>query len=187
MELFTTRMRLREFELPDWQLLYRWSRDPEQTRYDSTPNLTRVRARQIVDSILMHRRRQPRQQYDFVMESLGNDGVIGTVYAAIRDPRTRRVEIGYRVDFAYWNRGFATEAARRMVEFARSVMQAEEVFARVVVGNTGSVRVLEKLGMTQIHTNPYGVFREGNWRPMATYSMRITNIEDIMIDTQAGT
>jgi [ribosomal protein S5]-alanine N-acetyltransferase len=173
MELFSPRLRYREFQPEDWQLLYYWSRDPDQTRYDSTPNLTRNRARHIVDLILNNRSLLPRRQFDFVLERRDTRSVVGSIYLAERDRSTaRRAEIGYRIVTDYWNQGYATEAARRIVEFAANV-GIRTVYARVMVENGASARVLEKVGMAQIDFEENGLYRNGQWRPMATYQVSV--------------
>jgi RimJ/RimL family protein N-acetyltransferase len=64
-----------------------------------------------------------------------------------------RKSIGYWVGRAYWNRGYATEAVRCLVEFARrsGVRQLE---AQTFPDNPASARALEKAGFS-----PAGVIR----------------------------
>lgn len=168
MELFSARLRFREFQPEDWQLLYYWSRDPNQTRYDSSPNLTRNRARHIVDLIIGNRTLVPRRQFDFVLEHRLTHEVIGSVYLAERDYRHRRAEIGYRITTDYWNMGYATEAASRLVQHAEQT-GIRTVYARVMTQNIASARVLEKIGLVRVGHDTNGMFRDGAWHSMATY------------------
>ena len=57
------------------------------------------------------------------------------------------VELGYWIARADWNRGFATEAGRAMVEIAATLKLAR-LEAAHFVDNPASGRVLEKLGFT---------------------------------------
>lgn len=57
------------------------------------------------------------------------------------------VELGYWIARADWNRGFATEAGRAMVEIAATLRLAR-LEAAHFVDNPASGRVLEKLGFT---------------------------------------
>jgi RimJ/RimL family protein N-acetyltransferase len=57
------------------------------------------------------------------------------------------VEIGYSIASGYRLRGLATEAARALVEYAFSHPHVESVDAHTLPERSGSVRVLEKLGM----------------------------------------
>ena len=57
--------------------------------------------------------------------------------------------IGYRLRAAGWGRGLATEGAQAMIRQAFSCPDIDRVVASTMAANTGSRRVLEKLGMTQ--------------------------------------
>jgi ribosomal-protein-alanine N-acetyltransferase len=57
------------------------------------------------------------------------------------------VEIGYSVLPAYRGQGFATEAARALVDWALAQQDVRRIIAECSPDNAASVRVLEKLGM----------------------------------------
>jgi [ribosomal protein S5]-alanine N-acetyltransferase len=59
---------------------------------------------------------------------------------------TGRVEIGYSVVPSSRRRGYATEAARALVEWARSQPSVRVVVAGCDVGNEPSTRTLERVG-----------------------------------------
>jgi RimJ/RimL family protein N-acetyltransferase len=59
------------------------------------------------------------------------------------------IEIGWRLAFAYWNRGYATEGARAALDFGFRCLQAQEIVSFTVPLNVRSRRVMEKLGMTR--------------------------------------
>jgi len=56
-------------------------------------------------------------------------------------------ELGYRLRPEYWGQGLATEGSRALLEYAFGELAAASVHAETMVVNTGSRRVLEKLGM----------------------------------------
>jgi ribosomal-protein-alanine N-acetyltransferase len=58
----------------------------------------------------------------------------------------RGFELGYWVGRPFWGRGFATEAARRVVRFAFEELNAKKIVAGWYEDNPASGRVLEKLG-----------------------------------------
>jgi ribosomal-protein-alanine N-acetyltransferase len=60
------------------------------------------------------------------------------------------IELGYGVHPDFRNHGYATEATRALVEWALSQPAVERVIAKCDPGNTPSVRVLEKIGMTRL-------------------------------------
>ena len=56
--------------------------------------------------------------------------------------------IGYRLRATEWGRGMATEGALAMIRQAFSCRDIDRVLASTMAANTGSRRVLEKVGMT---------------------------------------
>ena len=62
------------------------------------------------------------------------------------DPREGGLEIGYWLGVPYWGRGFATEAARAVIDHAFGALQHEALQAGARVSNPASRRVLEKCG-----------------------------------------
>ena len=53
-----------------------------------------------------------------------------------------------------WGRGYATEAARAVLEYALGPLGLPEVLAEVDEGNAASIAVIERLGMTPFDTVP---------------------------------
>lgn len=58
------------------------------------------------------------------------------------------VDIGYAYLPRYWSKGYAIEAALAMKQYAQDVIGLKRMVAVVDPQNTGSIRLLEKLGMT---------------------------------------
>ena len=66
----------------------------------------------------------------------------------IRRSMLNDVDIGYAYLPRYWSKGYAIEAALAMKQYAREVIGLKRMVAVVDPQNTGSIRLLEKLGMT---------------------------------------
>jgi ribosomal-protein-alanine N-acetyltransferase len=58
-----------------------------------------------------------------------------------------QAEFGYWVGVPYWNRGYCTEAAEAMLDFAFAKLGLVRVHARHLSRNPASGRVMQKLGM----------------------------------------
>jgi RimJ/RimL family protein N-acetyltransferase len=61
-----------------------------------------------------------------------------------------RVEIGYNIIPAYEGKGYATEMARRVIEWAFQTPGIQVITAECLDDNIGSIRVLEKIGMHRL-------------------------------------
>ena len=59
-------------------------------------------------------------------------------------------ELGYDFQSAFWNQGYATEAARAVRDYAFGVLRLPELISLIRVGNLPSKRVAEKVGMTLV-------------------------------------
>jgi RimJ/RimL family protein N-acetyltransferase len=64
-------------------------------------------------------------------------------------------ELGFHVRSELWARGFATEAARAVIDFAFDELGAAALFAGHHPDNTSSARVLEKLGFRYTYHELY--------------------------------
>jgi ribosomal-protein-alanine N-acetyltransferase len=71
-----------------------------------------------------------------------------------------RAEIGYELAPEWWGQGVMTEAVGAMLAFGFTAMRLHSVEAQIHPENTGSRRVLEKLGFVQ-----EGYFRENFYDP----------------------
>lgn len=70
------------------------------------------------------------------------------------------VEIGYGLLEEYQGKGYATEAAAAMVEWAWKQEGIHKIKAETLVNNQESIRVLEKLGMRKVAESEEMVYWE---------------------------
>lgn len=70
-------------------------------------------------------------------------------------------ELGYNLMHKYWNQGYATEAAKAMLEFGINVLKQKEFIAWHAVENPASGAVMRKCGFqyekNEVHTKFDGV------------------------------
>lgn len=58
----------------------------------------------------------------------------------------RTAELGYSINSAYWNRGFGYEALNLFIEYLKKDFGIKKFYARTVLENTASMRLLKKAG-----------------------------------------
>lgn len=63
-------------------------------------------------------------------------------------PETDEVEVGYLLGKASWGKGIASQAAGKSLEFAFTKAKLNRIVGLVHPENTGSIKVLQKIGMT---------------------------------------
>jgi [ribosomal protein S5]-alanine N-acetyltransferase len=57
-------------------------------------------------------------------------------------------DIGFRFYRDHWNKGFATETAKRCLDYGFKDIGIERIVGRAMKENISSIKVLEKIGMT---------------------------------------
>ncbi len=75
-------------------------------------------------------------------------GFVGLAIPSFDAAFTPCVEVGWRLDADFWNRGYATEGARAALEFGFVSLQLKEILSYTTTANRRSRRVMEKIGMT---------------------------------------
>ena len=79
-------------------------------------------------------------------------GLVGT--AGLRPLEESGLEIFYSLAPGAWGHGYATEAARAVVEYGLGALGLPEVLAEVDEGNAASMAVVKRLGMTSYAVIP---------------------------------
>lgn len=82
----------------------------------------------------------------FAIAAREDGALIGAIGLTL-NRRFFRAEMGYWLGVPYWNRGYATEAARAMLRFGFETIGAHRIHAARFSRNPASGRVLEKIGM----------------------------------------
>ena len=76
-------------------------------------------------------------------------GFVGLAVTEFASHFTPAVEIGWRLDAEHWNRGYATESARAVLDLAFGTLGLDEIVSFTVPANHRSRSVMEKIGMTR--------------------------------------
>ena len=59
----------------------------------------------------------------------------------------KEYDIGFRFYKKYWNKGFATETAKKCLNIGFEKLKIDKIVGRAMKENIGSIKVLEKIGM----------------------------------------
>ena len=152
----TGRLVLRRPKPSDAAAKYSVSRDPEVNRYmDWLPHKSVSDATALVDGAAS--RWETGEEYSWVITVKPDDRAAGSVACRVRG---HAVDLGYVLSREYWGRGYATEAAKAVFEWAARLEGVQRIWATCDVDNVASVRVLEKIGMSR-----EGVLRRWAIRP----------------------
>jgi RimJ/RimL family protein N-acetyltransferase len=142
-DLATERLLLRDFRADDIPSLVRLAgaREVAATTLRIPHPYTEEHARQF-----LHMRQEAKFGYSFAI-TLRDSGELCGAVGLHPDAMHPRAELGYWLGVSYWGKGYATEAARAVIDFGFRELKLKRIFAHHFQGNEASGRVLKKLGM----------------------------------------
>ena len=143
--LQTARLRLRPFADADADALFALHSDASVLRYwDSPPWVEPARAERFLATC--------RQMADegtgarLALDRAADGAFVGWITLSDWNPDFRSASLGYCLTEAAWGHGYATEAARAVLQWAFDTLDLNRVQAETDTRNVASARVLEKVG-----------------------------------------
>ena len=147
-ELRTDRLYLRRWLASDRPPFARMNSDPRVMEFFPGP-LSREQSDAMIDRIEAHFERHGFGLWAVEIPGVTTfAGFIGLSIPTFEAPFMPCIEIGWRLDAAHWNQGYATEGARAALAFGFRWLRTEEILSYTVPRNVRSRRVMEKLSMT---------------------------------------
>ena len=158
--ILTSRLLLRDLTESDAPLLFDLDSDPQVLRYVGPRLANDVAAvAERIRTVQIPQQNHPWHGTRIVLDRFTND-FLGWVFirpapasrsaAAFGWTNHSEVEIGYRYRRSAWGRGIATEAAMPLMELALADAATSAIVACAHSNNTGSLRVLAKLGLKPV-------------------------------------
>jgi len=143
--LTTPRLRLRPFAETDTDAVFALQSNARVLRYwDAPPWKERAQAERFIT--VCGQMKQEGTGARLAIARAADDAFIGWCSLANWDPDYRSARMGYCFKEAAWGKGFATEAAGAVLQWAFDTLDLNRVQAETDTRNTASSRVLEKLG-----------------------------------------
>lgn len=146
--LQTDRLRLRPFDDADANALYAMHSSADVLRYwDAPPWTDRDRAPSFVDK--SRRLADDGTGTRLAVDVLDGGAFIGWCSLTRWNADYRSAALGYCFTDVAWGHGYATEAARSVLQWAYATLDLNRVQAETDTRNAASARVLEKLGFVR--------------------------------------
>jgi len=140
----TERLVLRPFTMRDVKTTFAYANNLENTPYMMEfPHLTKRETRRFLKRIIK-RKKNLKRLHEFAVTLQGAHIGAAGVYL---DEDGRGASVGWIIHRDYWGKGYATEAATAVMDYARE-LGVISFCARCDERNLASRRVAEKLGMT---------------------------------------
>jgi len=145
MELITPRLRLAPVDMTQVESTYAYAADKDSNRLMMFLPFESIEETEasIADAMNEWKKREP-ERLEFAIIAEGKH--IGGIILYFLEDRTNG-ELGWVVNKDHWGRGYVTEAARAMLDYAAREWNIRRMIACCDSENLASKRVMEKLGM----------------------------------------
>ncbi len=168
----TERLALRPYRPDDLDALHAFDRLPEVARYLYSEPRDLEGTRNALDRKMAARTiRGPGDHLSLAVVLTGHDRLIGDVVLEWLGNDHRQGEIGYVVHPDHQGKGYATEAARALLQTGFETLRLHRMAARCDARNTASARVMERLGMRQEAHLLENELVKGEWTDELVYAM----------------
>jgi ribosomal-protein-alanine N-acetyltransferase len=169
--LETPRLILRDIRQSDWDDCHAYATDPEVIRYMNWGPNTPAVTTKVIGRWLREQQKWPRAVVNMAVEHRADGRMIGALRFAVIDKAALTCDFGYTFNRAYWNQGYATEAAGALLPLAFETLGLRRMLATCDARNTGSWRVMEKLGMRREALFRQDIKAHDGWRDTYLYAL----------------
>lgn len=169
--LHTERLILRPFSLADAEDVRRLAGDPRIA--DTTLSIPHPYPEGAAEAwIATHAAGfAARKEIVFAVTEAKSGSLVGTVVLLDISVEHAMAELGYWTGTEYWSRGFGTEAALRLIQFAREELGLTRIVAKCLARNPASARVMEKLGLQREGYLVQHIKKHGRYEDVLFYGL----------------
>lgn len=134
---------IRKFTLDDVETTFTYSSDFENTHLMlMVPQKTIEETRDFLEKCIAEYDKENPEYLSFAV--CLNDVHIGEVFAYLSE---KEADIGWLINKQYWGNGYATEAAKLLVEYIHTELHRTDIVAYCDARNIASQKVMKNIGM----------------------------------------
>jgi len=147
--LETQRLRLRPLSLDDVMSIYEYAKNSENVRYTGFDRAESAKDTLEFVEHTLNIRYNERHEGEWAIELKGSPGaeMLGTIGCFFAKDDRKIVELGYILTQDHWGKGYVSEAACAVRDWAFENYDIHRLQARCVSENIGSWKIMEKIGM----------------------------------------
>jgi len=152
--LKTKRLNLKPVSANDIENIYELQCLEETARFNTSGIPNSINDTKItVEKWIAENNKENTRQFTFVVKLIEENKFIGLIGINLGKEHYKNAEVWFQYDFKFWNKGYATESLRKIINFGFENLKLHRIEAGCAIENIGSINVLEKVGMLrEAHT-----------------------------------
>jgi len=171
-QLHSDRLVMTEITIDDLNDIHALHSIPEVDEYNTLGIPKDIQeSRDFIRPIIQDQDLSDRNQICWIIREKKTNSFIGITGLVLAAKRFRMAEIYFKLSPLYWGKGYATELAKRIFEFAFQNLNLHRIEAGVATENFKSIKVLEKLGMIREGCRRKILPIRGQWKDNYHYAI----------------
>ncbi len=171
-QLYTDRLTLRLIAEPDLEFVHALHSLPETDEFNTMGIPSNIEeTKNILNGWMQESETIPTGAFIFIIETTEDKKPIGIIGIRKGNPKYKIAEVWYKLHVAEWDKGYATEALRAVLQFGFTTLKLHRIEAGCATANIGSVKVLEKAGMLREGTRRKTLPLKSGWADNHIYGI----------------
>lgn len=176
--LVTNRLNLKPISIIDLENIHELHSLPETDKFNTLGIPKDIsETEKIITGWIANNENGKSTNFTFKIELIEEASFIGLIALNLGNPKFKSAEVWYKFHSDFWNKGYATEALQRILEFGFNELKLHRIEAGCAVDNIGSIRTLEKAGMTREGRKRKVLPLKNGWSDNFEFAVLSTDIE----------
>jgi ribosomal-protein-alanine N-acetyltransferase len=114
-------------------------------------------------------------RYAFAITDIIHSDLYGCISLNL-DKLHMRAELAYWIGKDYWGQGYATESAKRIIQFGFDALKLQRIWAAAMTKNPASLKIMQKVGMQYEGTFRQHILKWQQYEDISFYGIIKTDL-----------
>lgn len=176
-KLKTNRLNLSLISKSDLEKIHELHSLPETDKFNTLGIPANINeTEKIVNDLIVKNENGKKSNFTFKVQLNDENLFIGLISLHLGNPKYKNAEVWYKFHSDFWSKGYATESLKKILEFGFNELNLHRIEAGCAVDNIGSIRTLEKVGMTREGRKRKALPLKDGWSDNFEYAILSTDV-----------
>ncbi|MBB6497905.1 GNAT family N-acetyltransferase [Pedobacter cryoconitis] len=168
----TERLILREYVVSDWEAVHEYAKQEDILIYENWGPNSEADTKEFIENVIKSKKAIPRVSFELAIVFKKEDKLIGGCGFRFDTKEEHKGNLGYIINPLYWRAGYAVEATKALIQYARAELEVKTINATCDVLNIASQAVLKHCGFSRIGLIRKDIEMKGRVRDTFVFSTK---------------